>query len=101
MFATAFIPGRSSVALCFDDAWASLCTVAAPLASPPRISGDRLRESLRACPMPARWRRPAGMNEPFATWDELRALQASGTVDIQAHSLRHAMVFCDHECMGL
>jgi hypothetical protein len=32
---------------------------------------------------------------PFAAWCELRALLASGTIDIQAHTLRHTMVFAD------
>ena len=66
-------PGPNSVALCFDDAWASLCTVAEPLlrrygfqaityVSPARVPD--------AGPVPA----ASGVNEPFATWEELRAL---------------------------
>jgi hypothetical protein len=103
-------PGPRSVALCFDDAWASLWTVAAPLlrrygfqaiayVSPARVpAAPDFRSTLDD---------PAGASEdadrsitPFATWAELRALQASGTVDIQAHTQRHAMVFCDGECLG-
>ena len=92
-------PGPNSVALCFDDAWASLCTVAAPLLQRygfraiTYVSPARVPESGGVPPA-------GGINEPFASWDELRALQATGTVDIQAHTLRHAMVFCDSECIG-
>ena len=96
-------PGPKSVALCFDDAWASLWTVAAPLlrrhnlqaityVSPDRMSeASELRPTLESPGGPS-----ADVDQsatPFATWSELRALQASGTVDIQAHTLRHAMVF--------
>ena len=98
-------PGPKSVALCFDDAWASLWTVAAPLlrkhgmqaityVSPARVPDlDECRLTLE-CPEGA----PAGVDEsesPFATWNELKALQASGTIDVQAHSLRHTMIFSE------
>ena len=92
-------PGPRSVALCFDDAWASLCTVAEPLLrrygfqAIAYVSPARVPDVGTVAPA-------SEMNEPFATWEVLRTLQASGTVDIQAHSLRHAMVFCDHECTG-
>jgi hypothetical protein len=97
-------PGPRSVALCFDDAWASLWIVVAPLlrryglqaityVSPAHVSAA-------AAPRP-QWE--AGSSAPapdldrsetsFATWPELRALHASGAVDIQAHSWRHATVF--------
>ncbi len=90
-------PGPNSVALCFDDAWVSLCTVAEPLLrrygfrAITYVSPARVPDAPTPMPPP---------NERFATWDELRALQASGTIDIQAHSLRHAAVFCDSECIG-
>ncbi len=32
---------------------------------------------------------------PHATWPELHALQSSGIVDVQAHTLAHAMIFCN------
>ena len=103
-------PGPRSVALCFDDAWTSLWTVAAPLLR---------RHGFQAIAYVSSARVPAApdvrstlddmadapedanrLTKPFATWEELRALQASGTVDIQAHSHRHAMVFCDGACIG-
>ena len=92
-------PGPNSVALCFDDAWVSLSTVAAPLLrrygfqAITYVSPARVPEAGVAATID-------GVNEPFATWEDLRALQASGTMDIQAHSFRHAMVFCDSECTG-
>ncbi len=103
-------PGSQSIALCFDDAWASLWTVAAPLlrqygfqaityVSPGRI--------VDAAVMRSTIESPAGPPEdvdrsvtPFATWDELRALHASGTVDIQAHTFSHAMMFCSSLLTG-
>ena len=92
-------PGPNSVALCFDDAWASLCTVAAPLL---RRYGFQAITYVSPARVPEAGALPpvGGVNEPFATWEELRALHASGTVEIQAHSLRHAMIFCDEECVG-
>ncbi len=90
-------PGPNSVALCFDDAWVSLATVAAPLLrrygfrAITYVSPARVPDAPTPLPPP---------NERFAAWEELRALQASGTMDIQAHTLRHAMVFCDSECVG-
>ena len=73
-----FVAGRLSheprrVGLCFDDAWASLWTVAAPLlraygltaiayAIPGRIEDAEARSNAT----------------PFVTWSELRALHASG-----------------------
>ncbi len=35
--------------------------------------------------------------EPFLTWDEVRALHASGLVDVQSHSVTHNQVFCSSE----
>ena len=99
-------PGPRTVALCFDDAWASLWIVAAPLlrrhgfqaiayASPAHVPAT-------ATPRP-QWDEASSApppdldrsDRPFATWPELRALHASDLVDIQAHSWRHATVFCD------
>lgn len=90
-------PGPNSVALCFDDAWVSLITVAEPLF---RRYGFRAITYVSPARVPDAPTPPSAPNERFATWDELRALQASGTVDIQAHSLRHAAVFCDSDCTG-
>lgn len=98
-------PGSKSVVLCFDDAWASLWTVAAPLlrkyglhaityVSPARVPELAAPRSTLESPGGA----PVDVDEsdtPFAAWCELRALHASGTVDVQAHTLRHTMVFSD------
>ena len=98
-------PGPKSVALCFDDAWASLWTVAAPLLRKHGLQAITYVSPARVPDLPAR--RPTlespegapadvdGSKTPFATWSELRALHASGTVDVQAHTLRHTMVFSD------
>ncbi|OGV46611.1 MAG: hypothetical protein A2X46_13685 [Lentisphaerae bacterium GWF2_57_35] len=100
-------PGRRSVALCFDDAWASLWTVVAPLlkkygfqaiayAIPGRIVDS---EKLRPTMDDPAWN-PINLDRssvPFAAWGELRALQTSGVVDIQAHTFWHGMVFSDAE----
>jgi hypothetical protein len=103
-------PGPNSVALCFDDAWASLWTVAAPLlrkyglqaityVSPalvPELAQPRLAlGSAEGAPHGV-----DASDTPFAAWCELRALQASGTVDIQAHTLRHTLVFSDSIIAG-
>lgn len=90
-------PGDGCVALCFDDAWASLWFTVYPLlkqyglkavayAIPGRVEeADAVRE------------KPEG--SPFATWPELRAMSESGAVDVQAHTWSHAMVFCDDKPM--
>jgi len=103
-------PGPKSVALCFDDAWASLWTVAAPLlrkygfqaityVSPARVPD-------LAAPRPT-LESPEGAPKevdssatPFTTWCELRALLASGVVDVQAHTLGHTMIFSDAVISG-
>ena len=97
-------PGPRSVVLCFDDAWASLWTVAAPLlhrhgfqavtyVHPGRVSeAADVRATLDSAAGA-----PAGVDAsdvPFATWPELRALHAAGTIDIQAHTHWHAMIPC-------
>lgn len=102
-------PGPKSAALCFDDAWSSLWVYAVPLLQKYNlhaiayVSPDRVPSS----PAPRRqWDSP---NTPdveialdrteglFSTWSELRAMHASGRLDIQAHSWRHAMVFASDE----
>jgi len=76
------------VGLCFDDAWASLWTVAAPLLK---------QYGLMAITyvIPARLSESEGSS--FATWPQLAALQSSGLVDIQSHTDSHSMVFCGDE----
>lgn len=98
-------PGPRTVALCFDDAWSSLWIVAAPLlekygfqaiayVSPARISDAATpRAQHPGGPLPAD-RAAMDRDDPaFCTWPELKALDASGRVDVQAHSWRHAKVF--------
>ncbi|HVC20509.1 MAG TPA: polysaccharide deacetylase family protein [Vicinamibacterales bacterium] len=103
-------PGPNRVALCFDDAWASLWTVAAPLlrrfgftaiayAIPERI-GDAhttrptLDDGVADAGAADRSR------EPFVTWPELRRLHDAGTIDVQAHTWSHAMIFCADRLTG-
>ena len=97
-------PAPCSVALTFDDARASLWTVAFPLLR---------RYGLRATTfaIPGRIADASGVRPtlddgagqpgsedhsavPFATWPELKAMQASGVVDVQSHTLTHAAIFC-------
>jgi len=94
------VPNRS-VLLTFDDAWSSVWTVAAPLlraydfravtfAIPGRASPTRgLRpEADSDAPAEGKDRGP----EPFARWDELRALDREGIVEVEAHTFAHARV---------
>jgi len=115
-------PGPKSVVLCFDDAWASLWTVAAPLlrkhgfqaiayvspARVPDLAAPRLTYGAGGTAPSlgtdsgGTAATPSGSFQdvdhsavPFAAWCELQALATTGTVDIQAHTLRHTMVFAD------
>jgi peptidoglycan/xylan/chitin deacetylase (PgdA/CDA1 family) len=103
-------PGPRRVALCFDDAWASLWTVAGPLlrkysfqaityAIPARISdSDKVRPTLDDGLSD-----PAGVDRsdtPFATWPELRALQEQGTIDVQSHTMSHSWIFSSSRLEG-
>ena len=86
-------PGDHEVALCFDDAWATVWTDAAPL----------LRQyGLRAIVYPIPGRVPDGTVRPagaagagpaFMTWAELRSLHSEGIIDIQSHTWMHARIF--------
>lgn len=103
-------PGEKTVALTFDDAWASAWSVATPLlrrhqltailfVAPGRVPADDVMRTTLDDPDGA----PAGIDRsaiPFATWPELRAMQGTGLWDIQAHSYAHAMVFCDKAITG-
>lgn len=103
-------PGPRSVVLCFDDAWASLWTVAAPLLKRYGLQAITYVHPGRV--MDAGTPRPTidslggpppdvdGSALPFATWAELRALQVSGTIDVQAHTRWHAMIPCASEVTG-
>ena len=94
-------PGRRTVALCFDDAHASLWTVAAPLlrrygfqaitfAIPGRIAEAAAVRPTIDDPEPA----PAAPPGDFVTWTELRALATGGVIDVQCHGHAHSKIFC-------
>jgi len=93
-------PGRKSVVLCFDDAWASMWTVVTPLLEQYEMSAIAYAVPARVSVAadvrdPAGWTPGAG--DPLATWSELKAMHASGRVDVQAHTLTHAKVFCSEQ----
>jgi hypothetical protein len=103
-------PGRFTVALCFDDAWASLWTVAGPLlrkfgfsaityAIPARIAeANSLRPTLDEG-----MENPAAVDRsdtPFVTWPELQMLHTSAVIDVQSHTYSHSMVFCSDDIVG-
>jgi hypothetical protein len=99
-------PGRRAVALTFDDAWASVWTVAMPL-----LRRMKLQAILFAIPAriaDAAVVRPTlddvdvdvAAGSPFATWPELRAMHESGVFDVQSHTRSHAKVFCDSTVTG-
>ena len=94
---------RHAVALCFDDAWASVWTAAGPLLKeygftaivyviPARVSDA------------ADYRLPGGdgaaAGSPFMTWPELRALHATGIIDVQSHTHTHARIFTSRTVAG-
>jgi hypothetical protein len=94
-------PGPDKVALCFDDAWASLWTVVAPLLQRYGMTAIAYAIPGRVAEAPAvRPQGAAPAGSPFATWPELKALAASGVVDVQAHTHAHAMVFCAPDITG-
>ena len=94
-------PGRRTVALCFDDAHASLWTVAAPLlrrygfraitfAIPGRIAdAAAVRPTIDDPGLPAPT--PPG---DFVTWPELGALASGDVIDVQCHGYAHSKIFC-------
>jgi hypothetical protein len=103
-------PGPRTVMLAFDDAWSSLWLVVKPLldrydfravtyAIPGRIrDAAAVRPTLADGPVDAAAADRA--DHPFVTWPELRALAASGRVDVQSHTWAHAMMFCGAELAG-
>jgi peptidoglycan/xylan/chitin deacetylase (PgdA/CDA1 family) len=96
-------PGPRTVMLAFDDAWASLWLVVKPLlehydlravtyAIPGRIQdAAATRPTANDGPVDADAADRAA--NPFVTWPELRALAASGRVDVQSHTWSHSMIF--------
>jgi peptidoglycan/xylan/chitin deacetylase (PgdA/CDA1 family) len=101
-------PGERTVMLAFDDCWASLWLAVGPLlaqydlravayAIPGRmVDAEAVRPQGRAADAAAADR--AG--QPFVTWPELRALAASGRVDVQSHTWSHSMIFTGERVMG-
>lgn len=94
-------PGEREVVLCFDDAWATVWTDAAPLlrdyglqaivyAIPGRVAEAA---EVRAQAPASRAEPRSGGGSPFMTWPELRQLHAAGTIDVQSHTWMHARVF--------
>jgi peptidoglycan/xylan/chitin deacetylase (PgdA/CDA1 family) len=101
-------PGERTVMLAFDDCWASLWLAVGPL-----LEQYDLRVVAYAIPgrmVEAETVRPRGQTadaeaadragQPFVTWPELRALAASGRVDVQSHTWSHSMIFTDARVMG-
>src|SRR3954454_9647384 len=82
-------PEPRTVALTFDDAWASVQSVALPL-----LKQYGLRAILFA--IPARIADARGAS-PFVTWTELREIHESGVFDVQSHTRSHAMIFAGDE----
>ena len=79
------LPPRS-VGLCFDDAWKSLASVAAPLLKQYQLTGITYA-------IPARITEHGEGGSPFVTWDELSSLHASGVIDVQSHTASHSRIF--------
>lgn len=101
-------PARA-VMLTFDDGWGTLWSCGLPLLkrygmkavlylATGRIPEGGIGPTLNdletgRCDRAAVLGRDHGA-QPFVTWDEVRALHASGLVDVQSHSLTHSRVFC-------
>jgi hypothetical protein len=103
-------PGRFTVALCFDDALASLWSVAGPLLR--KFGFSAITYAIPARIAEASTLRPTlgeGVTDvaavdrsdtPFVTWPELRSLHTSGVIDVQGHTYSHSMVFCSNHIVG-
>jgi len=103
-------PGPKSVVLGFDDAWASVWTVAAPLLE--KYSLKAITYVIPGLVEKATKTRPTVADglpnaheadrsvTPYATWAELKALHDGGVVDVQAHTFSHAMIFCSDTPAG-
>jgi peptidoglycan/xylan/chitin deacetylase (PgdA/CDA1 family) len=104
-------PGPRAIALTFDDAWASVWTVAFPL-----LKQYGLRATVFAIPgriedAPEAPRSPIGDGGPatpkprsgeggFVTWSQLREMHTSGVVDVQSHTQWHVMMFSSATLAG-
>jgi peptidoglycan/xylan/chitin deacetylase (PgdA/CDA1 family) len=81
---------KRAVGLCFDDAWASLWTVVAPL----------LKEYGRTAIVYAIPGRIERADSPFVSWDQLRQLHGSGLIDVQCHTYSHSRIFTASRLAG-
>lgn len=103
-------PGPRSVALSFDDGWASLWTVAGPLLRQYGFTaiafvivgrvgdGSMVRPTLAdGVGDPAAADRSA---KPFVTWPELKTLHEAGLLDVQSHGFSHAKIFVSDRLSG-
>jgi hypothetical protein len=103
-------PGPHTVALCFDDAWASMWTVVSPLLRRYDLSAivfviaGRVRDAEQTRPTLDEGGAAAHDVDrsatPFVTWPELRRLHASGRVDVQSHTYSHARIFRSPRVIG-
>jgi peptidoglycan/xylan/chitin deacetylase (PgdA/CDA1 family) len=104
-------PPERSVVLAFDDALASVWLVAVPLlrrfgfkavtyAVPGRVSdASAVRPTFEEAdvdPVAA-----DAAENPFATWPELAAAVATGTLEVQSHTWSHSMIFAEPEPIGV
>ena len=105
MLKTGVHTGPRTVALCFDDAWASIWTVVYPMLRQYNLTAityaipARVPDAAAPRPLPSAASSSAG-GHPHATWPELQELLSSGVVDVQAHTLTHAMIYCDDRPTG-
>ena len=103
-------PEPHTVALCFDDCWASLWTVAGPLLRAHNMSAiafaipGRITDAPALRPTFEEHRATATSVDtsdvPFATWTELCELHSAGLLDIQSHTFSHSAVFAGSEVNG-
>jgi peptidoglycan/xylan/chitin deacetylase (PgdA/CDA1 family) len=91
---TRFGRTRRRVGLCFDDAWASLWTVARPILEQYGMTAIAYAIPARIEDRPAcRAHEATAPGPDFVTWPELQALHTSGVVDVQCHTESHSMIF--------
>jgi peptidoglycan/xylan/chitin deacetylase (PgdA/CDA1 family) len=105
-------PSGREVVLTYDDGMGSLWSVGMPLFArygvqvvvfliPARVRSDGLGPTLddvaagRAAPEAVRDRDRG--DRAFLSWEEIRAMDATGLVDFQSHTLTHSRVFCSAE----
>lgn len=99
-------PGDRSVALCFDDAWSCIWSTAFPLLRQYNLTAITyvvpalVTDAAQTRSNKQDFNSPAPGNPPMATWPELREMLTSGVIDVQAHTLNHAMVFSHDQPLG-